>query len=152
MLVGVPVDRVPQQVGSDPAVVEQCVSLTGRAVAHHRLAVRGSVEQEAQELGAHAVYRSGETRVALHGGQPCCLLTLEHLGDRYRGCARGLGRLGPEPDGASVGGQQLDVDKRQAAGRQPSLGRAHRVVLEVLMVDRVELGVLDQGKEVLDLD
>ena len=49
-------------------------------------------------------------------------------------------------------GQQLDVHERESAARQrPGRGR-DRVVLEVLVVDRVVLVLLDQGQQVLHLD
>ena len=48
--------------------------------------------------------------------------------------------------------QQLDVDQREAAGRERPLRGEHRVVLEMLVVDRVELGALDQREQVLHLD
>lgn len=49
-------------------------------------------------------------------------------------------------------GQQLDVHERESAARQrPDRGR-DRVVLEVLVVDRVVLVLLDQGQQVLHLD
>ncbi len=48
--------------------------------------------------------------------------------------------------------EQLDVHQRQPAGRQRPLGGQHRVVLEVLVVDRVELGALHQREQVLHLD
>ena len=51
-----------------------------------------------------------------------------------------------------MGVEQLDVDQRQPAGRQRPLGGQHRVVLEVLVVDRVELGALHQREQVLHLD
>ena len=49
-------------------------------------------------------------------------------------------------------GQQLDVHERESAAREgPDRGR-DRVVLEVLVVDRVVLVLLDQGQQVLHLD
>ena len=47
---------------------------------------------------------------------------------------------------------QLDIDDRQAGGGERAHGRQHRVVLEMLVVDRVELAETDEVQRVVHLD
>src|ERR1700722_9321606 len=58
-----PVDRVREQVGPDAAVVEQGVPLAGGAVAGHRPAAGGGVEQEPEQVGLDLQHPGPETLV-----------------------------------------------------------------------------------------
>ena len=152
VLVGVAVDRVREQVGPDAAVVEQGVALARGAVADDRLAALGRLDEEPQQVPAHLGHPGGELGVPGQLLQPGGLLPVQHVGHPLGRLAGHLGRPGPQPDGAAVRGQQLDVHERESAARQgPGRGR-DRVVLEVLVVDRVVLVLLDQGQQVLHLD
>ena len=74
------------------------------------------------------------------------------LADPAIGVAAGLGGARPHPDRAAVGRQQFDVDDGQTRRGERALRREHRVVLEVLVVDRVELAELHQVQRVVHLD
>ena len=152
VLVGVAVDRVRQQVGPDAAVVEQRVALAGGAVADHLLARAARVDEKRHEVVAHPRDGLGEPVVARSGVQARLLLGGQHVAHGLAGLARDLARPRPHPDRAAVGGQELDVDERQPARRERPLPGEHRVVLEVLVVDGVELRALHQRQQVLHLD
>ena len=152
VLVGVAVDGVGEQVGPDAAVVEQRVALARGAVAHHLLARPARLDEERDEVVAHAGDGLGEPVVALGGVQARLLFGGQHVAHGLARLARDLRRAGPHADRAAVGGQQLDVDQAEPARGERPLAAEHRVVLEVLVVDGVELGVLHQREQVLHLD
>ena len=70
MLVGIAVDRVVEEVGSDAAVVEQRVALPRRAVADDLLAVAAQRDQELEKSVLRLLDVAREALVALRVTEP----------------------------------------------------------------------------------
>src|SRR5690606_7574471 len=83
LLVRVAVDRVRQQLGADPAVVQERVALAWRAVASDAQALVVEANQQLQQLALHAGYLGLEPAVArqvVKAGAPLDLPQLLHGG------------------------------------------------------------------------
>ena len=143
-----------EQVGADAAVVEQRVALAGRAVAGDPLALAPPGDQELEQAPLGLLDLRGEREVRLERVEAERALARDEvvhaLLDRP-----GAGRpaLRVEPQRAAV---RLELARRRRArGRgaaKHALRGQEREVLEVLVVDRVELVVLDQPQQVRHLD
>ena len=93
LLVGVPVDRVVEEVRADPAVVEKRVALARRAVADDLLPVAPEPDQEVEERPLRLAHALREPAVRRRVAHPLDVLAVEELGD-------GRARLDPPPRGA----------------------------------------------------
>ena len=117
VLVRVAVDRVVEQVGADPAVVEQRVALARGAVADDLLALAAEPDQELEQRPLRLLHVLGEPRVALGRAQALVLLAREQLGDRGRRLVRAAGVLRVDAQRAAVRPQLLDVVDARARAR-----------------------------------
>jgi hypothetical protein len=109
VLVRVAVDRVVEEIGTDPAVVEERVPLAWSAVADDLLALAAQTDQELEQGALGLLDVLGELGVTLRRAQALPLFALEELEDRVGGLVRAAGVLGVDAQRASVRPQLLDV-------------------------------------------
>ncbi len=154
VLVGVAVDRVVDEVGSDAAVVQQGIALARCAVSGHRLvlslrtAMRNSSSLRFVSFTCSVECPVGVEPVRVRPALRALLRFADGWFDRPRHVL-GVSRV--DPQRAPVGRDLLDVEQRQAVGGEHLFHREQREIGEVLVVDRIELVSLHQAHEMREL-
>src|SRR5215469_8479591 len=146
-----PVDGVGQQVGADPAVIQQRVALAGGAVTSHRLARLGRVEQEPDEFAFDGEHLAREAGVTRHQVQAGCLFAVEHRLDPGPRLSSTFFWYRVHAQRPAVRRQLVDVDDPKSGGGQRPRRGQQRQVREVLVIDRVVLALLDQPRQMREL-
>ncbi len=141
LLVRVPVDSVVEKVRANPAIVEQSVALSGCAVPHDGLARVFRVDEEGEQLAFRLLYAGPEVRVGRHLSVTRLeLAALQRVGALMDRVLLGIRMAGIDPQRASVRGQLLNVEQREArAPRKHFSNSREGEVRKVLVIDRVEL-------------
>ena len=152
VLVRVAVDRVVEEVGPDPAVVEERVPLARRPVADDLLALAPKPNQEVEKRAFRLLDVLGEAHVALRRAETCLLLAREQLGYGPGRLVRAARLLRIDAKRAAVRPQLLDVVDLEPVGAQDLGGRPEREVREMLVVDRVVLKPVEQTEQVRKLE
>ena len=118
LLVRVAVDRELEQVGADPAVVEQRVSLAGSAVAGDALAIAAALDQELEQPPLGLLDPRRERAVSLEPVEaelPLALGQLRHP-RRSTGLAAFLAAVRRRRSEPPCVAQLLDVEHLEAVG------------------------------------
>ena len=152
VLVRVAVDGVLEQVAADPAVVEQRVALTGAPYPTTRLPSARQSSRNLKELVADRLGPRAQLQIAIHVMQPGCLLDPQYVVDAFARRAGAFLGTCPHPNRTAVRRDHFDVDHLEAGGGQRTHRRKHRVVLKMLVVDRVELAETDEVQGMVHLD
>ena len=86
VLVGVTVDSEVEEIGTDSAVVKQCVSFTGRAISAQLRALLLALNQEGQKLALRVINSSGKPSVATNVLKSDIAFVSEQHTDARRNC------------------------------------------------------------------
>ena len=138
-----------RQVRPDATVVEECVRLARRSVAHDRPALAALLDEEREHIALCMApgprTHGSRTRQPIPTGAP--RRHLEHPRP-FLGPLR-VGRAGAASPHASAA---IDIDDRQAMGGEDPAQGEHREIRKVLVVDRVELVLGQQAEQMGHLD